>query len=343
MENDQEAPQVYELLGESILPPVMNDKDLKTLENLILSRDFDTSVATLNKTSNLIDDHLHKAFDTFEKKLISVDSANNGLIFVEETDKDIIEKNKYWCTETNTVKRQLTNQEYMHDMLCTLRLQIVKDVINFVDDRLVADRNAFRHVKKRIVKQLSVTRDSSALYRHTVDVSMSNRLAESIREMKNEYNLELLYENRAISYELQTLQSTYETLWLVHQDSIHEIAENDATIAILNTNLENSMNTAASLRSTLAVMKERHEEEVKKLSKEVRRISKVIRQQSFEILPVISTSGGDSDDSDSPSSSIVISNTGKKISAPRVIQCRECETMAAQVKELEGALQESLL
>ena len=191
--NGEESLDEYQDADSSELPPYMTDGELEALQAMIMSEDYDDkSGKSLKTAGKLINSLLTQAFDSFQQKLASIDKRNNGLIFLEERDLDQIERNKYWCNITNTVKRQLTNSEYLADVFGKLKSAIVEKVLYLIDDRLVADRAAFKRIKMKIVKQLTVSRDSSALYRNNVDISMNHKLSESDRFMRSNYQQDLV-------------------------------------------------------------------------------------------------------------------------------------------------------
>lgn len=334
--NGEESLDEYQDADSSELPPYMTDGELEALQAMIMSEDYDDkSGKSLKTAGKLINSLLTQAFDSFQQKLASIDKRNNGLIFLEERDLDQIERNKYWCNITNTVKRQLTNSEYLADVFGKLKSAIVEKVLYLIDDRLVADRAAFKRIKMKIVKQLTVSRDSSALYRNNVDISMNHKLSESDRFMRSNYQQDLVRRNEQLVQSLATLQATYDTSWLVQEDYTQQIIENEEMITMLNNNLETSMEAAASLRSNIIMMKERHEDEINKIIRETRK--KSLMKSEKVIVSALNSTDISADNS------LVLNNLDydENSSSNKIIDttCKECEMMSAQIKELEGSLQ----
>lgn len=239
-----------------------------TFEALLSSADFSISVETLDSTRELIDNYLTHAFHSFLSKLKLTDKANQGLIFLEEDDSghEKVEQSHSetsWCRER--IPPRVKISDFLTDVFCKLRKSVVKHVISLVDDRLAADQLAFSNIKKVILEQSQKFRDAAVLHRNTVELSLRFQSSERERFMKKEYKLELLNENQMLTEDLSALHSVYDTLYLVQEESTEQIHQCEETILILNENILTSLETAASLRGYITMMKEKHEEELEKL------------------------------------------------------------------------------
>lgn len=200
--------------------------ELKKIENYTLSEENDETSLAATKSS--LNGFLNSAFDGYMEKLKSI---------------------KKWNDEPNNEE----NLEYLVEMFNELKVSIVKQLMNLIDDRLVADRTAFISSKKKVIQQLYVSRDSIELHRRALQSKIEDRLVESESFMKKEYKLELLKENQTLNEELNALQSTYETLWKVQQDSTEQLLESEETIFLLNDTIQKSLESAATLRGIFSI------------------------------------------------------------------------------------------
>jgi hypothetical protein len=241
--------------------------EFHAFESLLLSADFSISVETLASTEQLVDDYLTQSFQSYLSKLRLTDVKNQGLIFVEDDSRNVEDKEslceEYWCQEN--IKPKIKNADYLTDLFCKLRVTVVKHVMNLLHDRLAADRLAFSNLKKALVEQTHKFRDAAVLHRNSIELSLKYESSEAERFMKKNYKKELLIKNQELKKDLAALQSMYDTMWFVQEDSIKKMHQFEETILILNENILISGETTASLRGYVSQMKEKHEEEVEKL------------------------------------------------------------------------------
>lgn len=236
MESDLDL-ELREILHDNY-PSSLTEAQHGDLKNLLSASNFEKSVPTLESTRLVINGHLTRVFHELQTTLIKTDHTNYDIDSFEKDELDVAE-----VDVDSTVKK--INHDFLSLKLSDLasvfeklKASILKDVIHFIDDRLVADRTAFCNVKNQMLQQLDATRRSSALYRNAVDVSSNHRITESVRLMKTEYQLDLERKNDKLRKDLSILQSIYGTLCIVQEDSIQQSAKFEKQIFSLQNTIQ---------------------------------------------------------------------------------------------------------
>jgi hypothetical protein len=303
--------------------------DFNEIERLILSHELCGPPGTLISTVSLINDNLTQAFDSFLLRLEIPDKLSKDIKSIE-VEHEGIDRSKSW--NKNGDSFEVKNSVHLVAMFDKLKKTVVEYVTNILDDRLVANRTTLINVKKKIVEHLYIFRESSNLHRNFLETSMTHRLSESVRLMKESYKKDLVEENHILSENTVSLQSTYDTLWMVQEDSREQLQLFEETILILNDNMQTSLETAASLRGNIIMMKERHEEQVEKLMRDAL-IKSVAKFESM--------SGRKIDSEGNSLAGSVCQELPADQTLTEVMErpaCMECEILTGQVKELESAL-----
>ena len=265
------SPQRYQLVGETPLPTSVDDCGLHYLNTLLLSDRFDSSITTLSSIGLTIDGHLSRFYDSYRQKVVSLEISENSNSIIEGQGEVKIPP---------VPKHQVAQFGYFTELFDELKKSIVEDLIHTVDKKLSGDRSAFQVIKKKVYEQLTASRDSSALYRDSVDRSMSYRFSESIRLMKNEIHDDLVHQNEKLKLELEVLKSSYEALSFVQEDAAIQISEDDFKISLLNSNLISSLETATSLQENILSIKEHYDKQISKLKEKLRQKIKLDVQKT---------------------------------------------------------------
>lgn len=174
--------------------------------------------------------------------------------------------------EKNSKKNCVSSiADYLIDSFKKVQSDVLEKVISFIDHRLIHDQKAFANIKTKCLKQLHDSRDSSILYKKILETSMIHKLSESNRTMREEFRETLTEENTNITRELTTLQSTYEILWSLHDDVNQQLQHCEKTILKLNDDVQISFDTINTLREKIIITKQKHEEFIERMLKEIKR------------------------------------------------------------------------
>ena len=139
----------------------------------------------------------------------------------------------------------------LKDTFTKMRKEMMQLVIEFLDDRLVQDRESFLSMKKVLVKEVHNARETTHLYLNAVELAANQKKFESVSLVKKNYHQLMERERGVISTEVQRLTSQYDSLFALNEYTNMEM-----------TKLED---TVTSLESRIIQMTESHHMELTKL------------------------------------------------------------------------------
>lgn len=233
-----------------------------------------SNIETILNTKTKVDSKLSRTFEDFLLKLAEIKQLDDLSIDIEDI--------QYSSDYSNKISwHKVKMKTYLGDIFFTLSKDISENLISIIDERLQCDLTGLLETKKRIVEQLYNTRDSSALYRRLLETSMNEKLSDSVRFIKNEFEQTLLKENVEMSKNLQESQALYDTLWIVHEGNTEQLISCEETILQLNESALTSFETISNLRENMTIMRERHEDYVEKVrlrNEALRRHSLIVKQ-----------------------------------------------------------------
>ena len=184
------------------------EPDFAPLAAAVASEEFDTLLRTktLKSTSALLNDYLKRTFEAFLSKF-------------HEIDGDIL-----------PIELRTQRSQKLFDLFENLRTDCLELVMDFLDDRLVQDRESYLQMKSKILKTLHDARDMFSIYRRNLDIAVDERKLEFERVLKMKYDAEM---QRQLSINIDELillrfqSSCFQTL---QEDKLEEIASLEAEI-----------------------------------------------------------------------------------------------------------------
>lgn len=253
----------------------MSSPDTHAFNSLITS--IEEPIESLESTKDVIDKYLADSFDSFIKKLNITLKGKDSPLFVEVEDDTEVSQNS---DESKRKKfHSVLISDYLVDLTKKMRGVIVHNLMNLVDDRLVRNQKAFLHVKNKCLERLHASRDSSVLYRNVLEASMTTKYSESVRIMKDQYKETIVKENTTLSKDLSDMQSTYRTLWTLHDQLTLQLTKSNNSVDILHEKIRSSYEDTYALRESNALLQDRHENYLENILKEVKKRVKKLKRK----------------------------------------------------------------
>ena len=212
------------LMGEEILATIdLDGPDFLSTEQMLESQEFNYSLKarTLVSMGGLLEDYIRRMFGVF----------------------------------LSTYDQPTATQ--MQDMLESLRKGSMKIIMEFLDNRLIQDRESFLTMKRALVKEVQVARDTSHLFMNTLEVSTTQKKVESVNLLQREYRVAVEKEKVGVKDEMKRLISSYDTLWNLRLTDRTEIAKLEATIVQLEKSI---LEMSEQHRNVIAKLIEDHQE-----------------------------------------------------------------------------------
>jgi hypothetical protein len=111
-----------------------------------------------------------------------------------------------------------------------LRKTTVSLVMDFLDERLVQDRQSYLEMKHMMVKELHTTREAAHLYLRRVREASFEKKRASVAVIRQQYREKLGREKDAIAGHMQGLKDAYAALWTLHSTCKDDINRLETTV-----------------------------------------------------------------------------------------------------------------
>ena len=115
-------------------------------------------------------------------------------------------------------------------MFHELRKTTVSLVMDFLDERLVQDRQSYLEMKHMMVKELHTTREAAHLYLRRVREASFEKKRASVAVIRQQYREKLGREKDAIAGHMQGLKDAYAALWTLHSTCTDDINRLETTV-----------------------------------------------------------------------------------------------------------------
>ena len=209
---------------------VLAEPDFTDLEALLNDQDFGSSnmhggtmkSKTMSTIIGLLDSYIQRTFVAFQSNLNSSTATNTTDASIQGVTTTIITD---------------ADKSHLDEVLANLRKNIMHLVTDFLDDRLVQDRESFLHLKRTLLKEIHTARDTTHHYLKRVRDTVMAKKKETVMLIRNQYREKLKKEKDAIAEYVKRVTDNYDSLWALHAASQADIDRLEA----LNRGLENQI------------------------------------------------------------------------------------------------------
>ena len=147
----------------------------------------------------------------------------------------------------------------LRETFTKLRKEMMQLVIEFLDDRLVQDRESFLNMKKILVKEVHNARETTHLYLNAVELATNQKKFETVKLVQKGYQQLMERERTTISSEVQRLTTQYNSLFSLNEYSKKEVAHLEHTVTSLESKI---IQMTESHHMELTKLQEHHQEEL---------------------------------------------------------------------------------
>ena len=239
------------------------EPDFTDLEALLTSQDFSSinmhggsmKSKTMSSIIGLLDSYIQRTFAAFQSQLKSSTAINT----TATADASI----RYESIPTITD----ADRPVLDEILSSLRKDIMHLVTEFLDDRLIQDRESFLHLKRTLLKEIHTARDTTHHYLKRVRDTTMAKKKETVMLIRTQYREKLKKEKDAIAGYVKRVTENYDSLWALHAASQADIDR----LETLNRGLE----------SQIKFMTDDHAKQLTKLQEECQERIEIFQSQNL--------------------------------------------------------------
>ena len=202
----------------------LDEPNLDSLQQLVDTQEFNETMRTQTLTSmyTLLDSYMKRMLDPY----LSIDI--NSPMTLKET-------------------------------FVTMRKEMMRLVIEFLDDRLVQDRESFLSMKKVLIKEVHNARETTHLYLHAMELATNQKKFESVSLVQKNYQQLMERERVSISSEVQRLTTQYNSLFTLNEYTKKELTKLEDTVTSLESRI---IQMTESHHIELSKLQEHHQEQL---------------------------------------------------------------------------------
>ena len=243
------------------------EPDFTDLEALLNSQDFSSTnmhagsmkSKTMSSIIGLLDSYIQRTFAAFQSNLKSSSSAINTTATADVS--TLYEPGAAPPTITDA------DRPVLDEILSNLRKDIMHLVTDFLDDRLIQDRESFLHLKRTLLKEIHTARDTTHHYLKRVRDTTMAKKKETVMLIRTQYREKLKKEKEAIAGYVKRVTDNYDSLWALHAASKADIDRLEA----LNRGLEGQ----------IKFMTDDHAKQLAKLREECQERIEILQSQNL--------------------------------------------------------------